>query len=140
MEAEGITITPKQREEVDRQLQRTALTRRVRERLEMVKAAALGDELRRIARWSGRSVVTVERWRGRFAQGGVDALADAPRSGRPVHADAAYLAAMETALERPPKQAQAGRLGVGRLDVRAAVTLLGAADGGDVRDPTEALR
>jgi transposase len=104
MEAEGITITPKQREEVDRQLHRMALTRRVRERLEMVKAAALGDDLRRIARWSGRSVVTVERWLVRFAQGGVDALADAPRSGRPVHADAAYLAAMETALERPPKQ------------------------------------
>ena len=84
MEAEGITITPKQREEVDRQLQRTALTRRVRERLEMVKAAALGDERRRIARWSGRSVVTVERWLGRFAQGGVDALADALWPMRPV--------------------------------------------------------
>jgi hypothetical protein len=32
----------------------------------------------------------------------VAALADAPRTGRPVQADAAYLAAMETALETPP--------------------------------------
>src|SRR5262249_2732844 len=72
------------------------------ERLEMVKAAALGDDVARIARWSGRSVATVERWLARFVEGGVAALADAPRSGRPVHADAAYLAAMEAALEAPP--------------------------------------
>ncbi len=103
MEAGGITITPKQREEVDRQLQRTDLTRRVRERLEMVKAAALGDDVGRIARWSGRSVETVEHWLARFAEGGVRALADAARSGRrPVQADAAYLAALETALETSP--------------------------------------
>jgi transposase len=102
MEAEGITITPKQHAEVERHLQRTDLTRRVRERLEMVKAAALGDDLERIARWSGRAVETVAYWLARFVEGGVEALADAKRSGRPVRADAAYLAAMETALETPP--------------------------------------
>jgi len=100
----GISLTPKQREEVERQLRRLDLTRRVRERLEMVKAAALGDDVARIARWSGRSVAIVERWLARFATGGVEALADAPRSGRPVQADAAYLAAMEAALEMPPQQ------------------------------------
>jgi len=98
----SITITPKQREEVERQLQRTDLTRRVRERLEMVKAAGLGDDRERIARWSGRSVETVEHWLVRFAAGGVEALADAPRAGRPVQANVAYLAAMDTALEIPP--------------------------------------
>ncbi len=97
-----IPITPEQRESVERQLRRTDLTRRVRERLEMVKAAALGDDVERIARWTGRSVARVEHWVARFAQGGVDTLADAPRSGRrPVQADAAYLAAMEAALETP---------------------------------------
>src|SRR5262249_32735162 len=78
------------------------LTRRMRERLEMVKAAALGDDLERIARWSGRSQETVAHWLARFAEGGVDALADAARSGRPVQADAAYLTAMEIALEGSP--------------------------------------
>ena len=97
-----IHITLKQREDVERQLRRTDLTRRMRERLEMVKAAALGDDLERIARWSGRSVARVEHWLARFAAGGVGALADAPRSGRPVQADAAYLAAMDTALETGP--------------------------------------
>src|SRR5258706_4315891 len=100
----GVHISPDQREDVERQLRRTDLTRRVRERLEMVKAAALGDDVERIARWSGRSVARVEHWLARFADGGVAALADAPRSGRPVHADAAYLAALETALETPPAQ------------------------------------
>ncbi len=98
----GNVITAEQREDVERQLQRTDLTRRVRERLEMVKAAALGDDVERIARWSGRSVETVEHWLARFAAGGVRALGDAARSGRPVQADAAYLTAMEAALETSP--------------------------------------
>ena len=50
----GITVTREQREDVERQLRRTDLTRRMRERLEMVKAAALGDDVERIARWSRR--------------------------------------------------------------------------------------
>jgi len=100
----GISVTSKQREDVERQLRRTDLTRRMRERLEMVKTAALGDDRERIARWSGRSIETVEHWLARFAAGGVAALADAPRSGRPVQADTAYLAAMESALESPPEQ------------------------------------
>src|SRR5215470_6358013 len=86
--AMGSSVTPKQRADVERQLRRTDLTGRVRERLEMVKAAALGDDVARSARWSGRSVATVERWRARFVADGVAALADAPRAGRPVQADA----------------------------------------------------
>src|SRR5258708_22792427 len=102
MGAGGITITPKQREEVERQLERTDLTRRVRERLEMVKAAALGDDRERIARWSGRSVETVEHWLARFAAGGVEALADAPRPGRPLQADVGHLRAIGPAPEDRP--------------------------------------
>jgi len=45
---------------------------------------------------------------GAFAKGGIGALADAPRSGRPVAADAAYLAALEEAVETSPR-----RLGLG---------------------------
>jgi hypothetical protein len=85
----GISVPPKQREEVERQLRRTDVTRRMRERLELVKVAALGDEVERSARWSGRSVATAQQWVARFAAGGVAALSDAPRSGRPVPADAA---------------------------------------------------
>src|SRR2546423_15447443 len=58
----------------------------------MVKAAALGQDLAAIAAWSGRTVRTVKRWLRRYgaAGGGVAAVADAPRAGRPRRARAAY--------------------------------------------------
>jgi transposase len=85
-------------------LRRRDLAPRVRERLEMVKGVALGQPLTDVARWSGRTERTVERWLVAFARGGVTALADAPRAGRPVRADATYLAALEQAVETPPRQ------------------------------------
>ncbi|MDQ3526107.1 MAG: helix-turn-helix domain-containing protein, partial [Chloroflexota bacterium] len=75
-------------------VQQRDLTPRIRERLEMVKAADLGHDLAAIAAWSGRSMQTVRRWLDRFAEAGIAGLADAPRPGRPVQADAAYLAAL----------------------------------------------
>jgi transposase len=56
-----------------------------------------------IARWSGRTPETVRRWLAVFAAGGIAALADAPRQGRPPKADATYLAALEQAVETPPR-------------------------------------
>ena len=45
---------------------------------------------------------TVRRWLEQFRRGGHTTLADAPRPGRPPKADAAYLAALERAVETPP--------------------------------------
>ena len=95
-------VTAEQRAEVEAELRRTDLAPRVRERLEMVKAWALGYDLAAIAAWSGRSVRTVRQGLGRFDAGGVAALSDAPRGGRPVKAGAAYLRALETAAETAP--------------------------------------
>jgi transposase len=92
-----------QRAEVERQLRRRDLPPRVRERLEMVKAAALGQDLAAIAAWSGRTVRTVKRWLQRYGAGGVAAVADAPRAGRPPRADAAYRQALERAVDTPPR-------------------------------------
>lgn len=91
------------RETVEAALRRQNLAPRVRERLEMVKGVALGQSLPEVARWSGRGERTVVRWGRAFAAGGIGALADAPRCGRPVRADASYLAALERALEAPPR-------------------------------------
>src|SRR5436309_13057908 len=93
----GLMVGPAQRTEVDRWLRRRDLAPRLRERLEMAKAVALGQDLPTIARWSGRTERTVRRWLGRYATNGVAALADAPRSGRPAEADAAYRRAAEAA-------------------------------------------
>jgi transposase len=101
--AASIAVTVEERREVEAALRRRDLTPRVRERLEMVKAAALGQELAAIARWSGRTPETVRHWLERFRCGGMAALADAPRQGRPPKADAAYLAALEATVETPPR-------------------------------------
>jgi len=97
-------ISDEQRAQVEEELRRRAVLPRTRERLEMVKAAALGHVLGAIVRWSGRSARTVQFWLDRFAVGGVSGLADAPRTGRPARADAAYLAALERAVETSPRE------------------------------------
>ena len=101
--AATITVTAEERSAVEAALRRRDLPPRLRERLEMVKAAALGQELAGIVRWSGRSPETVRRWLAAFREGGIAALADAPRRGRPPKADAAYLAALEQAIATLPR-------------------------------------
>jgi transposase len=101
--AGAIAVTAEQRAAVEARLRVRTLPPRLRERLEMVKGAALGQDLGTIARWSGRSPRRVGFWLQRFLAGGIAALADAPRPGRPPRADAAYLAALETAVETPPR-------------------------------------
>src|SRR6266508_6533145 len=97
----GVLLTAGERAAVEAQLRQRALPPRVRERLEMVKAAALGHDRGQIARWSGRSVPSVRRWLRAWTEGGSSALADAARPGRPPQADAAARAALATAVETP---------------------------------------
>jgi transposase len=101
--AQVLEVTAAQRTAVEAALRRRDLAPRVRERLEMVKAAALRQDLAAIARWSGRRPETVRRWLAAYQEDGIGALADAPRQGRPPKADATYLAALETAMETPPR-------------------------------------
>ena len=101
--APTMTVTGAERTAVETALRRRDLSSRQRERLEMVKAAALGQDLAAIARWSGRPPETVRRWLAAFQDGGIAALADAPRQGRPPKADAAYLAVLERAVETAPR-------------------------------------
>jgi transposase len=96
-------ITAEQRRAVEAALRRRDLAPRVRERLEMVKAVALGQDLASIRQWSGRSARVVRRWLRRFVAGGIPALADAPRPGRPPVATAAYRRVAEAALDAGPR-------------------------------------
>lgn len=97
-----ITISEDEWQEIERALRRRDLSPRQRERLEMVKAVGLGHKALEIARWSGRDAETVRHWIHRYAIGGIAALQDAPRSGRPARADAAYHQALEEAVTTPP--------------------------------------
>jgi transposase len=100
---EAPAIEPAERAVVEAVLHQETLTPRVRERLEMVKGRALGQDLGTIARWCGRTARTVDHWLRQDVGGGVAALADAPRSGRPPDADAAYRHLLATAVETPPR-------------------------------------
>lgn len=96
-------ISDEQRARVEEKLRGRDLLPRTRERLEMVKAAALGHTLEAIVAWSGRSPRTIRFWLDRFVIDGASGLADAPRVGRPARADAGYLAALERAVETRPR-------------------------------------
>jgi transposase len=96
-------ISAAQQAAVEALLAQRELAPRQRERLEMVKAAGLGSDVATIARWCGRTPRTVRRWLAAFRDSGVVALAGAPIPGRPPKADAAYLAALEAAVETAPR-------------------------------------
>lgn len=98
-----IPITPAERAAVEAMLQQHTLSPRLRARLEMVKAASLGFDWETIAAWSGRTPRTVRQWLTRFATGGIAALGDAPRSGRPPTADVTYHAALDDLTARDPR-------------------------------------
>lgn len=93
-----------ERDHIEAALRRRDLPPRLRERLELVKGVALGQDLPTIATWSGRSLVRIRYWLGRYAADGIAALSDAPRPGRPPKADAVYVAALEAALARAPRE------------------------------------
>ncbi len=98
-----VVLTEDDRAEMTALLHRPDLCPRWRERLEMVKGADQGFALDRICAWRGRSPRTVRRWLAAFQTGGLVALTDAPRTGRPRRADAAYLAALDAAVEAGPR-------------------------------------
>ena len=61
-----IPVTSEQQATVAAMLRQPALSPRLRERLEMVKAAGLGWQWEAIAAWSGRSPRTVRHWLTRY--------------------------------------------------------------------------
>lgn len=78
-----ITLGEDERETLERWARRPSTPQGLAMRSRIVLAAADGRSNVDIAADVGCSGVTVSKWRGRFARGGVDALADAPRPGPP---------------------------------------------------------
>jgi transposase len=106
MDGSGFSLQERAQAEralIEAELRRRDLAPRLRERLEMIKGVALGQDETVIAAWSGRSLARIRYWLGRYQQDGIAALSDAPRSGRPPKADAAYLTALDTALATAPR-------------------------------------
>ena len=84
--AAAVTLSPEQRQALERMARARSLPARVVERARVVLLAADGLENKEIA---GRMSMTPEkaaRWRKRFLEGGIAALEkDAPRPGRHAH-------------------------------------------------------
>jgi transposase len=96
-------VSPAQRATVEAMRGGRDLAPRLRERLEMVKGAALGWDVAAIAGWCGRTPRTVRRWLAAYRDGGIAALEDAPHRGRPRRADTTYLAALAAAVDADPR-------------------------------------
>jgi transposase len=89
-------------------------------RARIVLLAARGLPHTEVAERTGTSVPTVRQWRSRYASGGVAALSDAARSGRPRSVDEVEI--VVRTLEPPP-----ARLGVTHWSSRLLAAELGVA-------------
>ncbi len=90
-------------------------------RARIVLLAADGVPNAQIARVTGVSRPTVIGWRDRYARGGVAALEDEPRSGRPAVIDEVHVVAATLSDEgRPPE-----RLGISHWSARFLAAELG---------------
>ena len=99
----GRRLSEAERRELKRRARREV--GRVSERVHMVLLADRGYGAAQIAAIFECSAATVRQWLSRFESGGVTALRDHPRSGRPRQADAAAQEQIRRSLEQPPSEA-----------------------------------
>ena len=78
-----VVLSEREREVLERWARRPTSAQALALRCRIVLAAAEGEQSRQIAARLGCTKSTVGRWRGRFAQRGLDGLHDEPRPGRP---------------------------------------------------------
>ena len=89
-----VTLTAAERRALKKRIRGTRTAWRDRLRAQIVLAAAMGRSNARIARDLRISQDTVRKWRGRFADRGLEGLADLPRPGRPRQISAEVRAAV----------------------------------------------
>lgn len=94
-----VRLTAAQWAEIERARGAKVVQRRLWSRLEMVRCAALSRSIPAAAARLGVHPQTVRRHVKAFLAGGVAALADEPRSGRPPKLTEAVLAALEARLD-----------------------------------------
>lgn len=94
-----VCLTDAQRAEVRARARAWGLAPRTRDRLEMIRLADAGWSAPRIARHLGCHEQTVRRYVKAFLAGGVAALPDRPRPGRPPSVTAAHLDALAALLD-----------------------------------------
>lgn len=76
----------------------------VRQRCSAIRMLHLGHKAEEVAEMQMVSKPTLYGWWKRWCAGGVEGLANKPRSGRPPKADKAYIALMEEVVEQEPSE------------------------------------
>jgi transposase len=94
-----VSVTPEQREELNRRSRAHLLAPRRRCRLEMVRLSDLGHTIPQIAMTLDQHEQTVRKYIKAFLTDGFTALEDAPRAGRPATLTATHLRALEELLD-----------------------------------------
>jgi transposase len=89
-----VTLTAAERTALKKRIRGTRTAWRDRLRAQIVLAAAMGRSTARIARDLRISQDTARKWRGRFADRGLEGLSDLPRPGRPRQISAEVRAAV----------------------------------------------
>ena len=76
----------------------------VRQRCTAIRMLHMGYKAEEVAKMVAVSNPTIYGWWKRWSIGGVEELANKPRSGRPAKADEAYIALVEEAVEQEPSE------------------------------------
>jgi transposase len=101
-----VSLTPEQRDELNRRSRERVLTPRLRERLEIIRLSDLGHTVPQIATTLGRHHQTVRAVLKAFLADGFAALPDADRPGRPPTLLPEHLDALERMLDEAATSGQ----------------------------------
>lgn len=104
--AQVVTVSDQDREVLERWTRRHTSAQSLARRARIVLAAAEGDSNTAIAARLDVTTGTVAKWRGRFADGGIEAMLDEPRVGAPRKIEDAKIEEVIVAtLESKPRDA-----------------------------------
>jgi transposase len=109
--AAGFQLTPDQQAELRGRLRQATMAPRLRVRLHCVQLRDRGWTVPQIAEQLAVSEATVRRALRRVVAGGLDALADRPRAGRPPRLSDQDLGAVEELLRQATRQGQVWTMG-----------------------------
>ena len=76
----------------------------VRQRCTAIRLLHLGYKPEQVAKMLAVSIPTIYSWINRWRRGGVEELANKPRSGRPPKADDAYISLLGEVIEKEPEE------------------------------------